>query len=45
LSPGKEEIVNWIENYTGKDTFEKDLEEMEDRLTMRDNEKCVARRD
>ena len=23
LSPGKEEIVNWIENYTGEDTFEK----------------------
>lgn len=44
LKPAGREIINWIENFVGEATYKEDREGMEERLSLRENGKCVAGR-
>ena len=43
LRPAEKGIVNWIDEFIAEEICQEDKHEMEKRLSMRENGKCVAR--
>lgn len=45
LGAAHKEIINWINNFLDEETLDKDKSEMKDRLSLREDGKCVAGRE